>query len=152
MRFSDAVGARVNVRVLLHDLRSGEVRLHDEGHNLVTAAGLDLLAARLRTNSTAFLSHVAVGTGTVPASAGDVALVTEVFRDVFTQINWTTGQVVFRYYLGPNDANGHVITEAGLFNASFGPTLFARRLLTSPINKTIDVASTIEWAIPFSAL
>jgi hypothetical protein len=141
----------VNVRVWIEDQRTGLVRLHDEGHNLVTAAGLNLIRDRVRGILVDPLSHFAVGTSNTAASSGQTALVAEVFRDVYTQVTLATAQIVIRYYLGPNDANGSTLQEAGLLNAAAGGTLYARRVLGSPIVKTIDIASTFEWTLSFSA-
>jgi hypothetical protein len=143
----------VNVRVWRHDLRTGETRLHDEGHNLVTAAGLNLIRDRLRGVSLVDpLSHFAVGTNNTATASGDTTLGVEVFRDVFTQVSLGTASLVIRYYLGPNDANGFTLREAGLFNGSAGGTLYARRVLSSAIVKTIDLAATFEWTLSFAAV
>ena len=166
--------ADVNVRVWRHDLRCrpggvellppdwmrllqrrglqvGYTRLWDEGHNLVTASGLNLLRdwARGLANP---LSHLAVGTDSTAVVSGDTELGTEVFRDIYTQVSLGTASMVIRYYLGPNDANGSTLTEAGLLNAGSGGTLYARRILGSPIVKTIDVAATLEWTLSWAAV
>jgi hypothetical protein len=151
VRTADAASLGVNVRVYVQDVRTGLWRLHDEGHNLVTAAGLDLMRDRLK-GTAAALSHFAVGTGNTATAAGDTALVTEVFRDVYTQVTLAAAAMTIRYYLGPNDANGHTLREVGLFNAASGPTLFARRVMVTPINKDIDTAATFEWTISIGAV
>lgn len=152
-RAQDHARAGVNVRAWRHDLRTGLTVLCDEGHNLVTAAGLNLLRDRLRGSALVDpLSHFAVGTGSTAAAAGDTALQTEVFRDVYTQVTLGTASIVIRYYLGPNDANGHTLQEAGLLNAAAAGTLYARRILSSAIVKTIDVAATFEWTCSFAAV
>lgn len=145
--------AGVNVRVWRHDLRTGLTVLHDQGHNLVTSAGLNLIRDRLRgVTLVEALSHFAVGTGTTAAAAGDTALEAEVHRDVYTQVTLSAAAILIRYYLGPNDANGHTLQEAGLLNAASGGTLYARRILGSPIVKTIDVAATFEWTLSYAAV
>lgn len=143
----------VNVRVWRHDLRTGRTALVDEGHNLVTAVGLNLIRDRIRgVSGTDPLSHMAVGTNNTAPASGNTALGAEVFRDVYTQVSLGTASLVIRYYLGPNDANGNTLQEAGLFNASSGGVLYARRLFSSPIVKTIDVAVTIEWTLTYAAV
>lgn len=152
-RLRERHGAGVNVRVWVQDCRTGLWRLHDEGHNLVTNAGLNLIRDRVRGVSLVDpLSHFAVGTSNTAASAGQTALVAEVWRDVFTQVTLGSAQIVIRYFLGPNDANGNTLQEVGLLNASSGGSLYARRVLGSAIVKTIDVASTFEWTLSYSAL
>lgn len=153
VRLREHAALGVNVRVWRHDLRTGRRRLWDEGHNLVTAAGLNLLRDRLRGVSLVDpLSHIAVGTSNTAAASGQTALVAEVFRDIYTQVTLGAASIVFRYYLGPNDANGNTLQEAGLLNAGAGGTLYARRVLGSPIVKTIDVAATFEWTCDFAAV
>lgn len=155
-RLGEHARAGVNVRVWLHRRLEGpvfETVLHDSGHNLVTAAGLNLLRDRLRGVSLIDpLSHIAVGTGNAAAASGDTTLGAEVFRDVYTQVSLGTANIVYRYYLGPNDANGVTLREAGLLNAASGGTLYARRVLTTAIVKTIDVAATFEWTLSFAAV
>jgi hypothetical protein len=149
----DAARLGVNVRVCVQDVRTGLWQPHDEGHNLVTDAGLDLLRDRLRgVNVVGPLSHFAIGTGSTPAAAGDTALENEVFREVFTQVTFSPAAMVVRHYLGPNDANGNTLREIGLFNASSGPVLCARRVMGTPINKDIDTAATFEWTLSFGAV
>ena len=149
----DGVEPLVNVRVWVRDRRRGSLVLWDEGHNLVTAVGLNLLRDRLRgASGVEALSHTAVGTGSTAPASGDTALQAEVFRDIFTQVTVSAASMVIRYYLGPNDANGNTLREAGLFNASSGGVLYARRLFASAITKTIDLAVTIEWTLTFAAV
>lgn len=156
-RLQEHARAGVNVRVWLHRrIGHGDywaIEPHDAGHNLVTAAGLNLLRDRLRGVTLVDpLTHFAVGTSNTAASSGQTALVAEVFRDVYTQVTLGTANIVIRYYLGPNDANGVTLNEAGLLNAASGGTLYARRVLTTPIVKTIDVAATFEWTLSFAAV
>lgn len=152
-RLDDQARAGVNVRIWVHDLRRGTRVLWDEGHNLVTAVGLNLIRDRLRgASGVDALSHLAVGTGSTAVANGDTTLETEVFRDIYTQVTVSAASMVIRYYLGPNDANGNTLREAGLFNASTSGTLYARCLFASPITKTIDLAVTIEWTLSFAAV
>jgi hypothetical protein len=153
VRSSDAARLGVNVRVWVQDVRTGLWRPHDTGHNLVTDSGLDVLRDRLRgVNVVGPISHFALGTGSAAPVAGDTALQNEVFRDVFTQVTFSTAAMVIRYYLGPNDANGNTLREVGLFNAASGPSLVARRVMGTPINKDIDTASTFEWTLSLAAI
>lgn len=149
----ESVRVGVNVRVWRHDLRTHQTELVDVGHNIVTDAGLNVIRDRLHGDTAVNpLSYLAVGTSNTAAAAGDTDLVAEVFRDIFTQTSVSASTLVIRYYLGPNDANGSTLREAGLFNASSGPTLYARRVLSSAIVKTVDVAATFEWTLAFAAV
>ena len=94
---------------------------------------------------------MAVGTGLAAPTHGDTALGAEVFRDVFTQTTPATGRILYRYFLGPNDANGNTLAEVGLLNAASLGTLYARVVLMSPIVKTISIAVTFGWTLSWSS-
>jgi hypothetical protein len=152
-RHGEIIWAGVNVRVWVHDLRTGAVRLHDAGHNLVTDAGLNIIRDRVRgVAATGELTHMAVGTDDTAVTAGDTTLGAEVHRDTFTEVNLSAATMVIRTYIGPNDANGSTLEEAGLFNHPSAGSMYARRLFSSPIVKTADVAVTVEWELTWAAV
>lgn len=93
----------------------------------------DAICDRLET-----YTYFAIGTGTTPASADDTALQNEVFRKTVTEIQRTTSGVLFRCYVSTTEANGHNISEFGLFNADSGGTMLCRRVF-SAIPKTNDM-------------
>lgn len=103
----------VEVRALLADGRVGEVV--DAFPNLITDAGLDLLAGGLLDGRSTALRFLAVGTGSSPAAAGQTALVAETARfalDTPTRVG--VGKTRSRAYLTDAQAVGS-IRELGWF-------------------------------------
>ena len=120
--------------------------------NLVVDAGLNLIRDRLAGTSSAYVTHLAVGTNAAAVTALQTTLSTEVFRNVLTQtITSSTKTVQFKLYLAANEANGNTLREIGLFTASTGGTMYARALLASPIVKNSSTTVTFTWTTNLSA-
>ena len=100
--------------------------------NLVTNAGKAVFANLFIGSGTA-PTHIALGTGTTAAAAGDTALETEIYRESATRSRVTitvtddTSQYTYTFDI---DAT-YSLTEAGLFNASSGGTLFCHQVYTA---------------------
>ena len=141
-----------NVSWYAHDVITGAIVASGEAHNLVTNAGLNLVRDLLDGDSVAGITHFAVGTGSAVVTALDTALDNEVFRGGVTSRDTSAQQLIVKYYLGSTEANGSILTEAGLLNASSGGTLFARVLLTPAINKNSAIAVTFSWSINLGAV
>lgn len=120
--------------------------------NLVVDAGLNLIRDRLAGTSSAYVTHLAVGTNAAAVTALQTTLSTEVFRNVLTQtITSSTKTVQCKLYLAANEANGNTLREIGLFTASTGGTMYARALLASPIVKNASTTVTFTWTTNLSA-
>lgn len=124
-----------------------------ERKNLITQGGLNLLAALLigeQQNSIPF--HLAIGTGTNPAAAGDSKLQAEAFRKAVSAKTRQGNMVMLRTFLLNNEANGNW-QEFGIFasgtDLTDSGTLFNR--LVTPISKTSNTVLTIECRITFAA-
>ena len=141
----------VNVRAEVHDARTGRLLKKIEKHNLVTSAGRNLVRSLLTTADTTALTHMGVGTGTTAPASLDTALETEVARPALTQINNTdTGEFECKLFLDASTANGSDLTEAGLFTASSGGTLFAR-VTHDAISKSSAITITYTWTVAVNA-
>lgn len=124
-----------------------------EAKNLITQSGLNLLAALLigeQTNSLPF--HLAIGTGTNPAAAGDSKLQVEAFRKIVSAKTRQANMVRIRTMLLATEANGNW-QEFGIFAAGTDQkdsgTLLNR--LVTPISKASNTVLTIECRITFAA-
>ena len=81
-------------------------------------------------------SHIALGTGTTAASASDVTLETEVYRDaISSSVKPASKKVRHTLSLSAGQGNGNTLTECGLITAATGGTL-QNRIVHSPIIKT----------------
>jgi len=155
--WTDALFPRVNVAVEVADAQTGALLDHLETHNLVVLAGRNLARDLLYWKSTGDdprplgLNWFGVGTSTVAATAADVALGVEMFRDQFTSRSKSDGQCIYQYYLGSGSANGNTLGEVGLFGSSATSSsgsgvLYARAVHTG-VAKTASVAITYTWTL-----
>jgi len=116
--------------------------------NLVVTTGKNLIASRLKDTTDAAMSHMAIGTGSTAAAAGDTALGTEAGRVALTSTTVTTNSVAYVASFGAGTGTG-AITEAGLLNASSGGTLLCRTVF-SVINKGAADTLGITWTVTVS--
>lgn len=113
--------------------------------NLVVTAGKNLIASRLKDTTDGAMSHMAIGTGTTAAAAGDTTLGTEAGRVALTSTTVTNNAVAYVATFGAGTGTG-AITEAGLFNASSSGTMLCRTVF-SVINKGAADTLGITWTV-----
>ena len=115
--------------------------------NLVVTAGKNYVADRIKNNSTV-MSHMAIGTGSTAAAAGDTALGSQTARTALTSSTVTNNEIVYVDTFAAGTGTG-AITEAGIFNASSGGTMLCRTVF-SVVNKGANDAMTITWTVTVS--
>ena len=115
--------------------------------NLVVTAGKNYVADRIKNNSTV-MSHMAIGTGTAAAAAGNTALGSESASTALTSSTVTDNEIVYVDTFAAGTGTG-AITEAGIFNASSGGTMLCRTVF-SVVNKGASDAMTITWTVTVS--
>lgn len=125
----------------------GSVKDRREIKNLVVTTGKTFIAARMVGTPTA-MSHMAIGAGTTAAAAGDTALGSELGRVALASAT-STGAVVTYTATFPAGTGTGAVTEAGTLNAASGGTLLCRTVF-SVVNKGVDDAMSITWAITVS--
>jgi len=145
----DGLGFAVNVHLVLRG-PDGEIKAERRIHNIVTDAGCAHIADQLASSQDeAAMSHMAVGTGTDAAAAGDTTLQTELDRNALT--SWTQGAgaddhtVVYVGDWAAGDATG-ALTEAGLLNAAVAGTLLARTVY-AVVNKGVADTLQVSWTL-----
>jgi len=121
--------------------------------NLVVTAGKNWVAGRFKDGSIPDeMSHMALGSGSAAAAAGNTALGTELAssRIVLTTDGGTVSNATVQYDATWSSSHGaYAIQEAGIFNASSGGTMLARTVFAI-INKGTDDTVTISWTITVS--
>jgi len=118
-----------------------------ETHNLVVTAGKEWVADRMN-NANTVMTHMAVGTGTTAAAAGDTALGTQLDRNALSSTTVTNNTIEYACTWAAGDGTG-AITEAGIFDASTGGDMLARTVF-SVVNKGAADSMTITWTITVS--
>mgnify|MGYP003980376183 CR=1 FL=1 len=118
-----------------------------ETENLVVTAGKNWVADRMN-NANTVMTHMAVGTGTNAAAAGDTTLVTETDRNALTSTTVTANAVAYVATWAAGDATA-ALTEAGIFDAASSGDMLARTVF-SVVNKGAADSMTITWTITVS--
>lgn len=140
------------LNIVLKD-KTGKVKETREEKNLVVNTGLAYIVSRMTGTSKNVMSHMALGSGTTAAAAGQTDLVSILgSREALdsTTITGTNNEKV-QYVCGfeAGDATG-AVTEAGLFNASSSGDMLCRTVF-SVVNKAADDTMTVTWTITLSA-
>jgi len=118
-----------------------------ETNNLVVTAGKNWVADRMNDANTV-MTHMALGTGTNAAAAGDTTLQTELDRNALTSTTVSTNTIAYACTWAAGDGTG-AITEAGIFDAASSGDMLARTVF-SVVNKGASDSITITWTITIS--
>ena len=129
----------------------GTVKHEQEVKNLVVTAGLGFIASRMAGTSAAVMSHMAIGTGSTAAAAGNTTLGTESARVALASTTPTGAAVAYvATFPAGTPASLTAITEAGLFNASSAGTMLCRTVF-SVVNKDAGDTMSITWTVTMAA-
>lgn len=133
--------------------KDGNVKESRNVCNLVVNAGLAYIISRMVGTAKNVMSHMAVGSGTTAAAAGDTDLGTILgSRKSLTSATITGSdneKVTYVATFAAGEGTG-AVTEAGIFNASTAGDMLCRTVF-SVVNKGADDTMTITWVITLSA-
>ena len=113
--------------------------------NIVVTDGKEYIASRMKDATATAMSHMAIGTGSTAAAAGDSALETEAGRVALTSTTVTSNAVAYVATFAAGTGTG-AITEAGILNASSSGDLLCRTVF-SVINKGAADTLGITWTV-----
>ena len=113
--------------------------------NIVVTDGKEYIASRMKDATATAMSHMAIGTDSTAAAAGDSTLGTEAGRVSLTSTTVTSNAVAYVATFGAGTGTG-AITEAGIFKASSSGTLLCRTVF-SVINKGAADTLGITWTV-----
>jgi hypothetical protein len=116
--------------------------------NLVVTAGKGYVASRMKDATTTAMSHMAIGTSSTSAAAGNTALGSEADRQSLTSTTVSNNEIEYVATFGAGDGTG-AITEAGVLNAASGGTMLCRTVF-SVVNKGASDSMTITWTVTVS--
>ena len=129
----------------------GTVKHEQEVKNLVVTTGLGFIASRMAGTSAAVMSHMAIGTGSTAAAAGNTTLGTESARVALASTTPSGAAVAYvATFPAGTPASLAAITEAGLFNASSAGTMLCRTVF-SVVNKDVGDTMSITWTVTMAA-
>jgi hypothetical protein len=142
-RMREDIAIHDNVAITLRG-PDGAIKDYRELHNLITTVGKNsitdqLLASPAVTKPT----HMAIGTGTNAAAAGDTALQTELDRNALTSKTRSTNVLTLVGDWAAGDGTG-AITEAGVLNASSSGDLYSRAVFSAVNKGSLDTLQ-LSW-------
>ena len=147
--FDDNLKLSGQVNIVLRD-KNGNVKEERTEKNLVVTTGLGYIASRMKDASATAMTHMALGSGTTNAAAGQTDLVTLLgAREALDSTTVTANAVAYVASFEAGDATG-AVTEAGIFNASTSGTMLCR-VKFDVVNKAADDTMTVTWTITVSA-
>lgn len=134
------------LNIILRD-QKGNIKKDITVPNLVVTAGKDFITSRMAGVSDSVMSHMAVGSGSTAAAAGDTTLQTELVRVALTVSGGTpSGSSISFAGSFPAGTGTGTLREAGILNNSSGGTLLCRTTFTA-IPKAAGDSITITWTI-----
>ena len=146
---NDSLKLKGRVGIVLKD-KNGNVKETRDIDNLVVDTGLDYIASRMKDATATAMTHMALGSGSTAAAAGDTDLGSILgSRELLDSTTVTDNTVVYVSSFEAGDATG-AVTEAGIFNASTGGTMLCRTVF-SVVNKAADDTMSVTWTITISA-
>ena len=129
----------------------GKLKEERRVHNLVVTTGLAHIADQLSASpGQAAMSHMAIGTGSTAAAAGDTALGAETDRNALTSRTDSGAVVTYVGNWAAGDGTNAALREAGIFNNAAGGTMLARAVYAN-IDKQAGDTLQITWTVTFSA-
>ena len=140
----DTIKMTGDLKIVLTD-ENGQIKHEQEVKNLVVTVGKNFIASRMKDATATAMTHMAIGSGTTAAAAGDTTLGTELGRVALTSTTVTTNNVAYVATFPAGTGTG-AITEAGLFNASSSGTMLCRTVF-SVINKGAADTLGITWTV-----
>jgi len=145
---NDLLKIKGRVSIVLKD-KDGNVKETREIDNLVVDSGLDYIASRMKDATATAMTHMALGSGSTAAAAGDTDLGSILgSRQTLTSTTATDNTVVYVASFGAGSATG-AVTEAGIFNASSGGSMLCRTVF-SVVNKAAGDTMSVTWTITIS--
>ena len=147
--FNETLKLSGQLAIVLKD-KDGNVKEERTEKNLVVTTGLNYIASRMKDATATAMTHMALGSGTTAAAAGQTDLVTLLgSREALDSTTVTANAVAYVSSFEAGDATG-AVTEAGIFNAATSGTMLCR-VKFDVVNKAADDTMTVTWTITLAA-
>jgi len=130
--------------------KDGNIKEERKEENLVVSAGLNFICSRMKDTTDGAMSHMALGSGTTAAAAGDTDLESILgSREALDSTTVSSNTITYVASFEAGDATG-AVTEAGIFNASTAGTMLCHVVFPA-INKQADDTMSVTWVITLTA-
>jgi hypothetical protein len=152
MNTNESLRFKGDVAIVLKS-KDGCIKDRREIKNLVVNTGLAFIISRMVGTTKGVMSHMAVGSGTNAAAAGDTSLQTQLGSrkalDSTTIAGSNNEKVVYVTTFAAGEGTG-AVTEAGIFNAGTAGDMLCRTAF-AVVNKATDDTLVITWTITLTA-
>ena len=129
--------------------KMGKVKKKKKYKNLVVTTGLGFIASRMKDASAAVMSHIAIGSGTTAAAAGQTDLVSTIgIREAIDSSVVSGGAITYSTVFEAGEGTG-AVTEAGIFNAVSSGSMLCRTVFPA-INIAPADTLSFTWTITLS--
>ena len=146
---NDNLKLRGDVALVLKD-KDGNIKDSREIHNLVVNAGLTFICSRMAGTSAGVMSHMALGSSTTAAAAGQTDLVSILgSREALDSTSASSNTITYVSSFEAGEGTG-AVTEAGVFNAASSGTMLCRTVFPV-VNKQADDTMSVTWTITLTA-
>jgi len=142
--FTESINVKGNLEVILLD-ENGHQKDYRKVKNLVVAVGKDTIASRMVGNTTAIMSHMAVGSSNTAATTSQTTLGTELGRVGLDSTSRAANTITYVATFGAGTGTGS-ITEAGILNASSSGNLLCRTVF-GVVTKSASDTVIITWNV-----
>jgi len=142
MQFESEMAMKGRLTIALND------EVVQEVDNLVVTTGKGYVASRMKDATATAMSHMAIGTGSTAAAAGDTALGSESARVALTSTTVSGADITYVATFGAGTGTA-AITEAAVLNASSSGTMLCRTVF-AVVNKGASDSMTITWTVTAS--
>jgi len=140
---------RGDVAIVLKD-KDGNVKDSREIQNLVVSAGLEFICSRMAGTSAGVMSHMALGSDTTAAAAGQTDLLSILgAREALDSSTASNNTITYVSSFEAGQGTG-AVTEAGVFNAASSGTMLCRTVF-AVVNKAADDTMSVTWTITLTA-
>ena len=140
---------RGDVAIVLKD-KDGNVKDSREIQNLVVSAGLEFICSRMAGTSAGVMSHMALGSDTTAAAAGQTDLLSILgSREALDSSTASSNTITYVSSFEAGEGTG-AVTEAGVFNAASSGTMLCRTVF-AVVNKAADDTMSVTWTITLTA-
>ena len=142
MQFESEMAMKGRLTIALND------EVVQEVDNFVVTTGKGYVASRMKDATATAMSHMAIGTGSTAAAAGDTALGSESARVALTSTTVSGADITYVATFGAGTGTA-AITEAAVLNASSSGTMLCRTVF-AVVNKGASDSMTITWTVTAS--
>ena len=142
--FTESINVKGNLEVILLD-KNGNQKDYRKINNLVVAVGKDTIASRMVGNTTAIMSHMAIGSSNTIATTSQTALGTELGRVALDSTSRSSNTITYVATFGAGTGTG-ALTEAGILNAASSGSLLCRTVF-GVVTKSASDTIVITWNV-----